>query len=81
MYSLNPVVTKEFILSRLDQVQILEYYLGIRVNNKSVRSPLRKDNNPSCSFWVIGCGTIYFMYWAQGFSGYCINIILYMYGF
>ena len=80
MYSLNPVVTKEFILSRLDQVQILEYYLGIRVNNKSVRSPLRKDNNPSCSFWANGSGTIYFKDWAQGFSGDWIKIIQYKYG-
>ena len=69
MYNLNPVVTKEFILDNLDQVQILEYYLGVKVQKKKVRSPLRMDNNPSCSFSANGNGVIYFKDWAQGFIG------------
>ena len=80
MYNLNPVVTKEYILGRVDQVQILEYYLGIRVQEKKVKSPLRRDNNPSCSFKANGNGVIYFKDWAQGFTGDWIKIIQYKYG-
>lgn len=80
MYNLNPVITKDYILERLDQAQILEYYLGIKVDvNAKVRSPLRRDNKPSCSFKMIN-GTIYFKDWAQGFSGDWIKIIQYKYG-
>ena len=80
MYSITPVITKEYIMDRLDQVQILEYYLGIRVQEKKVRSPLRRDNNPSCSFKANGNGVIYFKDWAQGFTGDWIKIIQYKYG-
>ena len=80
MYNLNPVVTKEFILDNLDQVQILEYYLGVKVQKKKVRSPLRMDNNPSCSFSANGNGVIYFKDWAQGFTGDWIKVIQYKYG-
>jgi len=80
MYNLNPVITKEYILKHLDQAQILEYYLGVKVDvNTKVKSPLRRDNNPSCSFKMIN-GTIYFKDWAQGFSGDWIRIIQYKYG-
>jgi len=80
MYNINPVITKEYIMDHLDQVQILEYYLGIRVQEKKVRSPLRRDNNPSCSFRANGNGVIYFKDWAQGFTGDWIKIIQYKYG-
>ena len=80
MYNITPVITKEYIMDRLDQVQILEYYLGIRVQEKKVRSPLRKDNNPSCSFKANGKGVIYFKDWTQGFTGDWIKIIQYKYG-
>jgi hypothetical protein len=80
MYNITPVITKEYIIDHLDQVQILEYYLGIKVQEKKVRSPLRQDNNPSCSFKANGNGVIYFKDWAQGFTGDWIKIIQYKYG-
>ena len=80
MYNITPVITKEYIMDQLDQVQILEYYLGIKVQEKKVRSPLRQDNNPSCSFKANGNGVIYFKDWAQGFTGDWIKIIQYKYG-
>lgn len=44
-------ITKELILSRFTEEQIMEYYLHIPVKKGLFRSPLRRDKHPTCSFY------------------------------
>ena len=50
--SLEPInITKEIILNRVSEEQIMEHYLGIPIQKGLFRSPLRKDDKPTCSFY------------------------------
>jgi hypothetical protein len=53
-------LSKENILNRVSQQDIMESYLGIRVTESLVTSPLRKDTKPGCSFYVSQTGKLYF---------------------
>lgn len=44
-------ITKELILSRISEEQIMEYYLKVPITKKLFRSPLREDHRPTCSFF------------------------------
>lgn len=43
-------ITKELILSKVSEETLMEHYLGLPVKKGIFRSPLRHDNNPTCSF-------------------------------
>jgi hypothetical protein len=48
-------VSKEYILSRISEKDIFEYYLKINIKYSTlISSPFRKDNNPSFGLRVIG---------------------------
>ena len=47
----EPKITKDYLLERASQETYLEYYLGIPVKKGLYRSPLRKDDKPTCSFY------------------------------
>ena len=50
--TLEPIrVTKEMILSKVPQEQLMEHYLGIPVKKGLFKSPLRKDNHATCAFY------------------------------
>lgn len=61
-------VTKELILSKFSEEQIMEYYLHIPVKKKLVCSPIRKDRRPTCSFYRNSSGTLIFKDFATGQS-------------
>jgi hypothetical protein len=44
-------LTKENVLARVEEADLFHKYLGIKPGKKSYRNPLRKDNNPTCSFY------------------------------
>ena len=51
-----PELTKKYLLERLTQEEIMEYYTGIPVNNftlsgNSFKSPIRPDKNPTCNYY------------------------------
>ena len=47
----NVLWTKDKILDNVSQEQIIEYYLNVKVQyKKSFKSPLRTDENPTCTF-------------------------------
>jgi len=79
-YVPEPEIDKEYILSRVSQEEIFEYYLGVEVQtSKHIRSPLREDKHPTCNFSYHG-GKLYFMDWALFNSPKdCFNIVMYMY--
>jgi len=68
-------LTKEEILERIDQKIIYEYYLGQKLNFKSnIKSPFRKDNNPSFQFYCRN-GVIYGKDWGTGESFNCFDFV------
>ncbi len=51
-----PQLTRSYILQRITQEEIMEYYTGIEVNEytligNSFISPMRIDNNPTCNYY------------------------------
>lgn len=65
-FSFEPKLSKELILSRFTEEQIMEYYLHIPVKKGLFRSPLRSDKNPTCSFYRNNSGTLIFKDFATG---------------
>ncbi len=59
-------LSKELILSRFSEEQIMEYYLHIPVKKGLFRSPLRRDKDPTCSFYRNRSGTLLFKDFATG---------------
>lgn len=59
-------VTKELILSRFTEEQIMEFYLRTPVKRGLFRSPLRRDKEPTCSFYRNNSGTLIFKDFATG---------------
>ena len=60
-FGIYPVLNKTYILERISQEQIMEYYLGISVKlDILLKSPLRKDENPTCSFYYNQHGRLRF---------------------
>lgn len=65
-FSFRPNITKELILSRFSEEQIMEYYLGFPVKKGIFRSPLRDDKKPTCSFFRNNSGRLIFKDFATG---------------
>ena len=65
-FQFQPKITKELILSRFSEEQIMEFYLHIPIKKGLFRSPLRKDKEPTCSFYRNGKGDLIFKDFATG---------------
>ena len=67
-FSFQQKITKELILSKFSEEQIMEFYLQVPIKKGLFRSPLRKDRNPTCSLYRNGSGTLIFKDFATGQS-------------
>ena len=65
-FSFQPKITKKLILSRFSEEQLMEYYLHIPVKKGLFRSPLRRDKQPTCSFYRNKSGKLIFKDFATG---------------
>lgn len=65
-FSFKPKISKELILSRFSEEQLMEYYLHLPVRKGLFRSPLRRDKQPTCSFYRNNSGTLIFKDFATG---------------
>lgn len=65
-FQFEPKLTKDLILSRFSEEQLMEYYLHIPIKRGLFRSPLRKDKQPTCSFYRNSSGTLIFKDFATG---------------
>ena len=80
MFELLPQIDKEFILDRVSQEEIFEKYLRINiVPGELFKSPLRDDNNPTCSIKKYSSGIVWFKDWSGHFSGDCFSLVQFMY--
>ena len=72
----NVLWTKEKILDNVSQEQIIEYYLNVKVQyKKSFKSPLRTDENPTCTFKRTDNNVILFRDWADTKAKDCFGIV------
>ena len=73
-------ITKEFILSKVSQEQIFEFYLGIPVKKGLFCSPsiIRVDKQPTCAFYKNGKGTLKYKDFA-GPSFDCVSLVMHLY--
>ena len=80
-FSISPKITKEFILSKINQESILSYYLGITIKPKKLYcSPFRDDHQPTCGIYKASSGIVYFHDFATDKHYNCFNVVMEKYG-
>lgn len=68
------------ILELITEEQIFEHYLGVSVQYREpFRSPLRKDNNPTCKFFIGDSGKLLMKDFSGHFFGDCFAVVMYTY--
>lgn len=72
-------ITKELILSHISEETLMEHYLGIPVKKGIFRSPLRTDNNPTCSFDRDKYGRLVFKDFNGSFYGDAFEVVKRLY--
>ena len=65
-FTIDPKITKEFLLSKNSEETYMSYYLGVPVKKGLFRSPLRADKHNTCSFFRGRSGNLYFKDFATG---------------
>ena len=76
----RPKITKEFLLSKINQESIMQYYTGQDVNSKKLfTSVLRKDNHVTCSFYKSKSGILYMHDFATNEHLDCWHIVMQLY--
>lgn len=74
-----PEIDKKFILSRVSEEEIFEYY-GVQVVNYPFCSPLRPDRNPTCTFYRSRRNDkLYMRDWRGDFWGDCFDLVCHLY--
>jgi len=78
--SLHPKITKDFILSKVNQESIMQHYIGTDVNSKKLfLSPLRSDNHVTCSIYKSKSGILYMHDFATNEHIDCWNLVMRLY--
>lgn len=73
-------LSKEYVLSRISEEDIMRFYLGIPVQfGRMVTSTLRRDNTPTCGFAIDQRGILKFKDFAGHFHGDCFNVVQHVY--
>ena len=65
-FTIEPKITKEFLLSKNSEETYMSYYLGIPIKKGLFKSPLRDDKRPTCSFFRSSSGNLCFKDFATG---------------
>ena len=79
MIGIYPDLTKDYILERISETEIFEYYLNIKVYLKTlIKSPLRADKNPTCLFYYDNKGKLRLVDFAGYFKGDCFDLVGYI---
>jgi hypothetical protein len=75
--SLKPKITKDFILSKINQESIMQHYTGLDVNSKKLfLSPVRYDNKITCAFYKSKSGILYLHDFATNEHLDCWNLVM-----
>lgn len=74
---IKPVITKEYILSKVNQESIMHYYTGHDVTSKKlVTSVLRNDNHVTVSYYKSKSGILYMHDFATNEHLDCWNVVM-----
>ena len=65
-FTIEPKITKEFLLSKCSEEEYMQFYLGIPVKHGLFKSPLRNDARPTCSFYRNSSGELIFKDFSVG---------------
>lgn len=77
---LKPRITKDFILSKVNQESIMHYYTGHDVTSKKlVTSCLRSDNHVTVSYYKSKAGILYLHDFATNDNLDCWNVVMRLY--
>ena len=78
--SLKPKITKDFILSKVNQESIMQYYTGNDVTSKKlVTSCLRSDNHVTVGYYKSKSGILYMHDFATNEHLDCWNVVMRLY--
>ena len=78
--SLKPKITKDFILSKVNQESIMHYYTGLDINSKKLMlSPFRSDNHNTVSFYKSKSDILYLHDFATGEHISCFQAVMKLY--
>jgi hypothetical protein len=72
-------LTAEFILSKIDESQVFYYYHGPFELRKAYPSKLRRDRNPSTSFFISKTGNILYKDFSNGKTYNCFTFVAELY--
>lgn len=76
-FSLEPLnITQELILNKVSEEQIMEHYLGIKIQKGLFKSPLRQDKRPTCGFYRNRRGRLIMKDFSGAFSGDCFSVVM-----
>lgn len=79
--SLKPKITKDFILSKVNQESIMQYYTGLDVSSKKLMlSPFRVDNHFTVSFYKSKSDILYLHDFATNEHINCFQAVMKKFG-
>jgi len=72
----SPRITKQFLLDKLKEEEVMSFYLGIIPDRNLHINPLREDKHPTASFYRAANKELIFKDWSNGFHGNFIDIVM-----
>lgn len=76
----KPNITKDFILSKINQESIMQHYVGIDINSKKLfLSPFRNDHKVTCAYYKSKSGVLYIHDFATNEHLSCFNVVMRLY--
>lgn len=77
---LQPRITKDFILSKVNQESIMQYYTGLNVSSKKLAlSPFRSDHKVTVGFYKSKNGVLYIHDFATNEHINCFQVVMRLY--
>lgn len=77
MFEFEPTtITKEILLNTTSEEAYFAFYLGVNPTKDIFRSPLREDENPTCSFYRDKNNNLIYKDFATGFHGNFISVVM-----
>lgn len=75
-FTIEPKITKEYLLEKNSEETYMAHYLGVPVTKKLFKSPLRVDNHTTCSYFRGKSGILYFKDFATGQCLDFVNVVM-----
>jgi hypothetical protein len=79
MFTVEPLVTKDLLLRKYPEEQYMSYYLGVAVNKRLFKSPLRVDHRETCSFYKSEKSGLRYKDFGNGVNYNFIDVVMYKY--